>query len=121
MPEALAVIMPTYANTLLSVHLQKDSLMDRASFFTRYVKPSGYPFFEWNGRIYQVDQNAHYVDAGLKATVLGDATGTVSKEQVLAHVDALEDWDAVNELSEEIRTRAYNRLGRDFTNPMYDI
>lgn len=62
-----ATVKPTLRNTLLSKHLPAFSHV-RQTFLEQLVIPSGYPFFEWNDRIYAVkgrydeDTGVLYVD-----------------------------------------------------------
>lgn len=54
---------PTLRNTILSKHLPGGTYV-RETFYERVVKPAGYPFFEWNERIYAVTSD-YYVDTGV--------------------------------------------------------
>lgn len=56
-------VKPTCRNTLLSLHLATKGHTQQ-TFFQKLVIPTGYPFFEWNERIYQVQDDV-YIDTGL--------------------------------------------------------
>lgn len=56
-------VTPTLRNTLLSKHASAFTYV-RETFYEKVVKPSGYPFFEWNERIYRVDSK-YYEDTGI--------------------------------------------------------
>lgn len=90
----------------------------RDEFVEKVVRPSGYPFFEWNGRVYQLDVGGlPFKDTGILYEDL--AAGT--KTDVLAYTATLSGWDAVNELISEIRAQAQRKFGNDFSDPAYDI
>lgn len=102
---------PTHANTLSSMH-RKTLAHARDSFVSEIVRPSGYPFFEWNGRVYQMDAGGlPFLDTG----ILFEDLCKPSQDDVLAYAAALPNWEAVNDLVAEVKSRATNRLGPDYS------
>lgn len=48
---------PNFSNTILSKHLPRMTFVMQ-TFYQNIVVPSGYPFFEWSGRVYAVQKNS---------------------------------------------------------------
>ena len=65
-PPAAAKV-PSWKDVANYRHLP--AFTDRNSFFLKIVKPSGYPYFSWNDRLYQVEGDT-YVDTGYTTCLL---------------------------------------------------
>jgi hypothetical protein len=102
-------VQPTCANTLLSKHLP--ALETRQTFFETVVLPSGYPFFEWNSRIYQVI-GKQFDDTRM---VLDDITPPL-REGLMELVETqCQNWDGVKAIISDLNEHGHRKFGPDYS------